>query len=121
HSLVPAAHGRVAGVAMDRPLDAAIARSIERAVPRGPVIVRVEPSVFGARYGYYNIDDWGVSFILVTDGWRPRLTQGFYGVATHLTVPPGARWPTATVLVDPADKSVIGVSVAPAPAPASGR
>jgi len=115
HALVPAAHARVAGVRVDRPLDAAIAASIERAVPRGPVIIEFEPSQFGARYGYYNIDSWGVATILLTDGWRPGLTQGFSGVATHLTVPPGARWPTATVVVDPAHRSVIGVRVRPAP------
>jgi len=126
HTLVPAAQGRAAGVAVDRPLDAGIAAAVERTVPRGPVIVRVTPSEFGPRYGYYNIDTWGVAFVLLTHGWHPGLTGGFSGVATHLTVPPGAHWPTVTVMVDPADRSVVGVRLtrfgAPSPraAPAPG-
>lgn len=116
HSLVPAAHSRVAAITVDRPLDDAIAASVERAVPRGPVIVRVEPSQFGARYGYYSIDYWGASYVLLTGGWRPGLPHGFFGEATHLTVPRGARWPTVTVTVDRADKTITGVRLTPAPA-----
>jgi hypothetical protein len=99
----------VAAVHEDSGLDSAIVASVERSVPKGPVVVRVVPSVFGARYGYYNIDYWGVAFELLTGGWHPGLTEGFFGVATHLTVPPGARWPVVTVHVDPATRSVVSV------------
>jgi hypothetical protein len=108
-TMVPSAEGRVAAVHEDSGLDSAIVASVERSVPKGPVVVRVVPSVFGARYGYYNIDYWGVAFELLTGGWHPGLTEGFFGVATHLTVPPGARWPVVTVHVDPATRSVVSV------------
>ena len=107
-TLVPEAHELDATLKVDARLDHAIARSVEHAVPPGPVIVVVRPSTFGAGYGYYVIDYWGVALVLLEHGWRPGLQYTFYGVATHLTVPPGARWPEVVVRVDPATKAVIG-------------
>jgi hypothetical protein len=107
-ALVPAAHAQAAEARADAPLDRAIARSIERSVPPGPVIVTVRPSSFGPRYGNYSIDDWGVALVLLEDGWRPGLRDSFFGVATHLSVPPGAHWPEVIVRVNPATKAVIG-------------
>jgi hypothetical protein len=105
-ALDPAAHARISALAYDRPLDDAVARSVERTVPRGPVVVNIRPTTFGPAYGDYVVDDWGMAFVLLADGWRPGLTSGFFGVATHLTVPPGSRWPEVTVTVDPGDKTV---------------
>ncbi len=109
HTLVASSQGQVSAVQVDRHLDDAIAGSVERSVVRGPVVVEVDPSSFGPRYGYYSVDYWGVAYDLLTHGWRPGLTEGFFGQATHLSVPPGAHWPEATVVVDRRDKSVIGV------------
>jgi hypothetical protein len=108
-ALVPAAHGQAAQVRLDAPLDDAIARAVEHSVPPGPVIVDVRPATFGPHYGYYNIDFWGMAFVLLEDGWHPGLEHYFFGPATHLSVPSGARWPEVIVSVDPSTKSVSGV------------
>ena len=108
-TLVPAAHGQAAETRSDSPLDNAIARSVEHSVPPGPVVVVVQPASFGPRYGYDNIDYWGVALRLLEDGWQPGLQDSFFGPATHLSVPPGARWPKVIVHVDPSTKTVIGV------------
>jgi hypothetical protein len=108
-TLVPAAHGQAAETRSDSPLNHAVARSVEHSVPPGPVIVVVQPAAFGPRYGYDNIDFWGVALVLLEDGWRPGLQDSFFGPATHLSVPPGARWPKVIVHVDPSTKTVIGV------------
>ncbi len=113
HSLVPAARSQATTVKVDSGLDSAITAAVERSVAKGPVIVHVVPSLFGPRYGYYDIDYWGVAFGLVADGWHPGLTEGFFGVATHLTVPPGAHWPVVTVHVDRATRSVVSVQREP--------
>ena len=107
-TMVPEAHQLDANLKVDARLDHAIARSVEHTVPPGPVIVVVRPSTFGAHYGYYVIDYWGVALLLLEHGWRPGLQYTFSGVATHLTVPPGARWPEVIVHVDLATKAVIG-------------
>ncbi len=116
HTLVPSARGRVGAVQVDRSLDEAIAGSVERSVARGPVVVQVDPSSFGPRYGYYSVDYWGVAYELLTDGWRPGLIDGFFGQATHLSVPRGAHWPEVRVFVDRRDRSVVGVRRATYPA-----
>jgi len=108
-TLVPSAHNRSWAVQQDRPLDDAIARSVERSVPRGPVVVNVRPTTFGPAHGYYNIDYWGVAFDLLTAGWQPGLSFGFYGTATNLSVPPATNWPEVTVTVDPSDKAITSV------------
>ena len=108
-TLVPAAHARVAEVQQDRPLDAAVARSVERTVAAGPVVVDVQPPVFESVHGLYGIDYWGTAFALVAQGWQPELPYGFYGAATHLSVPAGTHAPEVIVTVKPADKAVAGV------------
>jgi len=108
HVLIPAARAQAAEAQVDIPLDRAIARSIEHHVPAGPVVVKVEPTTFGAQFGYYNIDYWGVAMILLKDGWEPGLDEGFSGVATHLDVSSGSRWPVVIVHVDRSTKSVTG-------------
>jgi hypothetical protein len=114
-SLVPAAHNRVADIRLDAPLDSAIARSVENSVAPGPVAIRVRPPAsFGPAGGGYVVDYWGMAFILLARGWQPGLTSGFFGVATHLSVPPGSRWPLVTVTVHPSDKAITGVTVVPA-------
>jgi hypothetical protein len=110
-TLIPAAHSRVAAVGLDRPLDEAIARSVAGRVGRGPVAVTIRPASFGPAYGYFGVDDWGMAFVLLTEGRHPGLTNGFYGPATHLTVPPGSHWTHVTVTVDPASKTVAHVTV----------
>ncbi len=112
-TLVPAAHARTSAVQFDRPLDDAIARSVERVVAAGPVVVAVRPTVFGPGHGDYVIDEWGVAFALLGQGWQPALTYGFFGVATHLSVPPGSHWPHVTVAVDPSHSLVTGVGRTP--------
>ncbi|MBF6556375.1 MAG: hypothetical protein IVW52_09415 [Acidimicrobiales bacterium] len=108
-TVVPAAHDRVSAVHLDTPLDSAIVRSVERSVPPGPVVVEVRPAAFGPGYGFYTVDYWGVAWKLLVDGWRPGLQSGFFGVATNLSVPPGARWPKVIVHIDPSTKSVTRV------------
>jgi hypothetical protein len=108
-TLVPAAHARMSEVQQDRPLDSSIARSVERSVAAGPVVVDVQPPVFDSKHGFYGIDYWGTAFALLAKGWQPELPYGFYGAATHLSVPPGTHAPKVTVTVDPADKAVVGV------------
>jgi hypothetical protein len=107
--VVPAAHGRVSAVHLDTPLDSAIVRSVERSVPPGPVVVEVRPAAFGPGYGFYTVDYWGVAWKLLVDGWRPGLQSGFLGVATNLSVPPGAHWPKVIVHLDPSTKSITRV------------
>jgi hypothetical protein len=108
-NVVPAAQGRVSAVHLDTPLDSAIVRSVERSVPPGPVVVEVRPAAFGPGYGFYTVDYWGVAWKLLVDGWRPGLQSGFLGVATNLSVPPGARWPKVIVYLDPSTKSITRV------------
>jgi hypothetical protein len=108
HTLDPAARAQVAAVKADAPLDHAIARSVERTVPAGPVVVTVRPDTFGPRHGDYVVDLWGVALELLQDGWRPGLDTSFFGAATHLSVPAGARWPEVVVSVDPSTRSVTG-------------
>jgi hypothetical protein len=114
HASVPAARGRVAVVQLDRPLDDAIARSVERSLPPGPVIVQIQPAAFDSSHGYYIADSWGVAWKLLVDGWRPGLQSGFSGLATNLSVPPGAHWPKVIIRLDPATKTITRVQrVAP--------
>jgi hypothetical protein len=108
-AVIPAAHAQAEAVRSDAPLDHAISRSVERSVPPGPVIVVVRPATFGPRYGYYNIDYWGVALELLQGGWQPGIENSFYGAAGHLSVPPRARWPEVVVRVAPSTKTVIGV------------
>jgi hypothetical protein len=119
-TLVPAAREQVAAVKSDAPLDRSMARSVERSVPPGPVIVTVRPESFGPRYGDYVPDLWGVALILLEGGWRPGLPYSFFGSATRLSVPPGARWPEVVVTLDPATKAVTGVRRVEPTAPADG-
>jgi hypothetical protein len=109
HTAVPAALGRVAAVQRDRPLDDAIARSVEHSLLPGPVIVKIQPSTFGPSHGDYVVDYWGVAWELLADGWQPGLQSGFMGTATNLSLPPGAHWPTVIVHVDPSTKAITGV------------
>jgi hypothetical protein len=108
HTLDPATRAQVAAVKADAPLDHAIARSVERTVPAGPVVVTVRPDTFGPRHGDYVVDLWGVALELLQDGWRPGLDTSFFGAATHLSVPAGAHWPEVVVSVDPSTRSVTG-------------
>jgi hypothetical protein len=109
-TLASSAHGRIAAISFDRPLDDAVARAVERTLAPGPVVVEVRPATFGPAHGDYAVDYWGLAFVLLAAGWHPGLTSGFFGVATHLTVPPHSHWPEATVGVDPSDKAVTGVT-----------
>jgi hypothetical protein len=108
-TLVPAAHARVSEVQQDRPLDAAVALSVKRTVAAGPVVVDVQPPVFVSVHGLYGIDYWGIAFALLAQGWQPELPYGFYGAATHLSVPAGGRTTEVTVIINPADKAVAAV------------
>jgi hypothetical protein len=112
-TLDSSAHARISAVRVDRPLDEAIARSVEQKVAPGPVVVEVRPASFGPAHGDYVVDYWGMAFVLLARGWQPGLTSGFFGVATHLTVPPASHWPLVTVTVNPADKAISRVSRTP--------
>ncbi len=121
--LVPAASAGVTGGRVDRAVDAGIARSVERRARPGPVIVVVRPMTFESpssprhpTLGYYVVDDWGVAMLLLGAGWQPGLPQSFDGVATHLSVPPGSRWPEVVVHIDPSTFAVTAVRQVEAPA-----
>lgn len=109
--LVPEARAHAAYVRVDGAIADAIATSVERSVPSGPVVVRVDPAIFPPSDGFYSVDYWGAAFRLLADGWHPGLTFGFFGAATHLTVPTGARWPVVTVVMDPRTKKVVAIRV----------
>ncbi len=107
-TLVLAAPVQVADKRLDLAMDRAVAAAVVRHVPRGPVVVVVEPATFfvrsnrfGPTLGYYAIDYWGVATMLLERGREPALPPSPYGVATHLTVSADLRWTTAVLRIDP--------------------
>ncbi|MGH9079985.1 MAG: hypothetical protein ACRDYE_07930, partial [Acidimicrobiales bacterium] len=106
-ALEAGAPASVAVQRVDAALDGSIARSVQKKVPSGPVVVVVRPSAFtltgpvtGGTLGYYVVDYWGTAMVLMERGSQPGLRYTFYGQATHLTVPNGARWPEVVVSLD---------------------
>ena len=82
-------------------LDRTIARSVEASIARGPVTIILEQDSNGSRSSnpLVRLDDWGVSWRLLVDGWQPGL-RGTRGDDVHLSAPIGALWPTVVVHVN---------------------
>lgn len=115
-SIVPAAAAVMKDGRVDRAMDAAIARSVVRHTRPVPLTLVVRPfnfvsrsTRFGPTLGLYVVDEWGVAILLLQAGRQPRLPGSFAGVATHVTVPPGARWPEVLVHIDPSTLTVTAV------------